>query len=66
MEEEIQKTKYGETQEVVDQVYKWVHDSSVDHKGNIPLRASTGAWKASLFIIGKAFTEPFTFAFSTK
>jgi peptide/histidine transporter 3/4 len=32
---------------------KWVHDSSVDHKGRVPLRASTGAWKASLFIIGK-------------
>ncbi|KAM7266020.1 hypothetical protein ACFE04_003703 [Oxalis oulophora] len=30
---------------------KWVYDSSVDHKGRIPLRASTGAWKASLFII---------------
>lgn len=32
---------------------KWVHDSSVDHKGRIPLRASTGSWKAALFIIGK-------------
>ena len=31
---------------------KWVYDSSVDHKGKIPLRASTGVWKASLFIIG--------------
>ncbi|GFQ04812.1 protein nrt1/ ptr family 5.6 [Phtheirospermum japonicum] len=31
---------------------KWVKDSSVDHKGRVPLRASTGAWKASLFIIG--------------
>ncbi|PPR86506.1 hypothetical protein GOBAR_AA34188 [Gossypium barbadense] len=30
---------------------KWVYDSSVDHKGRLPLRASTGAWKASLFII---------------
>ena len=32
---------------------KWVYDSSVDHKGRVPLRASTGVWKASLFIIGK-------------
>lgn len=32
---------------------KWVHDSSVDHKGRVPLRASTGSWKASFFIIGK-------------
>lgn len=31
---------------------KWVYDSSLDYKGRIPLRASTGAWKASLFIIG--------------
>jgi len=34
---------------------KWVHDSSVDHKGRLPLRASTGSWKAALFIIGKDF-----------
>lgn len=32
---------------------KWVYDSSVDHKGRVPLRASTGVWKATLFIIGK-------------
>lgn len=32
----------------------WVHDSSVDHKGRVPLRASTGVWKASLFIISKS------------
>lgn len=32
---------------------KWVYDSCVDHKGRIPVRASTGAWKASVFIIGK-------------
>ena len=32
---------------------KWVHDSSVDYKGKVPLRASTGVWKASLFIISK-------------
>lgn len=32
---------------------KRVHDSSVDHKGKIPIRASTGVWKASLFIIDK-------------
>lgn len=29
-----------------------VHDSSVDYKGEVPLRSSTGAWKAALFIIG--------------
>ncbi|KAK8685442.1 hypothetical protein V6N13_041443 [Hibiscus sabdariffa] len=36
---------------------KWVYDSSFDHKGRIPLRASTGAWKASLFIIAIEFSE---------
>lgn len=32
-----------------------VYDSSVDHKGRVPLRASTGVWKASRFIIGKEY-----------
>ncbi|XP_077238881.1 protein NRT1/ PTR FAMILY 5.6-like [Tasmannia lanceolata] len=36
---------------------KWVYDSSIDHKGRIPLRASTGAWKAALFIIVIEFSE---------
>ncbi|GMI71276.1 hypothetical protein like AT2G37900 [Hibiscus trionum] len=36
---------------------KWVYDSSVDHKGRLPLRDSTGAWKASLFIIAIEFGE---------
>lgn len=36
---------------------KWVADSSVDYKGRVPLRASTGAWKASLFIIAIEFGE---------
>ncbi|KAK6126108.1 hypothetical protein DH2020_040222 [Rehmannia glutinosa] len=36
---------------------KWVCDSSVDYKGRVPLRASTGAWKASLFIIASEFSE---------
>ncbi|GAB4833879.1 hypothetical protein Ancab_032127 [Ancistrocladus abbreviatus] len=36
---------------------KWVCDSSVDYKGKIPLRATTGAWKAALFIIAIEFSE---------
>ncbi|KAL3622846.1 hypothetical protein CASFOL_033454 [Castilleja foliolosa] len=36
---------------------KWVNDSSVDYKGRVPLRASTGAWKSSLFIIATEFSE---------
>ncbi|XP_010691634.2 protein NRT1/ PTR FAMILY 5.6 [Beta vulgaris subsp. vulgaris] len=34
-----------------------VHDSSYDYKGRIPLRASTGSWKASFFIIAIEFSE---------
>ncbi|KAH7548163.1 hypothetical protein JRO89_XS14G0076300 [Xanthoceras sorbifolium] len=40
---------------------KWVHDSSVDHKGKVPTRASTGVWKASLFIITIEFSERLTY-----
>ncbi|XP_071720929.1 protein NRT1/ PTR FAMILY 5.6-like [Rutidosis leptorrhynchoides] len=36
---------------------KWVYDSSFDHRGKTPLRSSTGAWKASLFIIAIEFAE---------
>lgn len=36
---------------------KWVYDSSVDHKGRVPFRASTGVWKASFFIIGTTFNQ---------
>lgn len=31
-----------------------VHDSSIDYKGRVPLRASTGVWKASVFIMSKS------------
>ncbi|CAB4315031.1 unnamed protein product [Prunus armeniaca] len=36
---------------------RWVYDSSLDHKGNVPLRAQTGVWKASLFIVAIEFSE---------
>ncbi|XAR50893.1 hypothetical protein NMG60_11005350 [Bertholletia excelsa] len=45
----------GEAVEVAEE--KWVHDSSVDHKGRVPLRATTGVWKASLFIIAIEISE---------
>lgn len=32
---------------------KWVLDSSLDYKGGVYAQASTGVWKAYLFIIGK-------------
>ncbi|XP_068644852.1 protein NRT1/ PTR FAMILY 5.6-like [Aristolochia californica] len=34
-----------------------VYDSSVDYKGRIPRRDSTGVWKATLFIIAIEFAE---------
>lgn len=36
---------------------KWACDSSVDYRGKIPLRASTGVWRASIFIIAIEFSE---------
>ncbi|KAL6534321.1 hypothetical protein OROHE_013246 [Orobanche hederae] len=53
MESEQKKKQEAEVMEYE----KWVNDSSFDHKGKIPLRASTGAWKASLFIIVIEFSE---------
>ncbi|RWR81575.1 protein NRT1/ PTR FAMILY 5.6 [Cinnamomum micranthum f. kanehirae] len=40
---------------------KWVYDSSLDYKGRVPLRASTGVWKASLFIIALELSERLSF-----
>jgi hypothetical protein len=51
MELEMEREKIGGRAESEED--KWVHDSSVDHKGRVPLRASTGVWKASSFIISK-------------
>lgn len=36
---------------------KWVYDGSFDYKGRVPLRASTGAWKASFFVIMVEISE---------
>ncbi|BAT85985.1 hypothetical protein VIGAN_04359300 [Vigna angularis var. angularis] len=49
MEQEMEKGKESEE--------KWVHDTSVDYKGRVPLRASTGVWKASLFVLAIEFSE---------
>uniref|UniRef100_A0A5B6ZH02 Uncharacterized protein n=1 Tax=Davidia involucrata TaxID=16924 RepID=A0A5B6ZH02_DAVIN len=54
MEQEMEKQNRGEER---DDEEKWVCDSSLDHKGKIPLRASTGVWKAALFIITIEFSE---------
>ncbi|KAK6231341.1 hypothetical protein SCA6_001414 [Theobroma cacao] len=52
----LEQRKGKEMRDVGDEE-KWVYDSSVDHKGRVPLRASTGVWKASLFIIAIEFSE---------
>ncbi|GFY82255.1 major facilitator superfamily protein [Actinidia rufa] len=51
----MEESKRGES--VVVDEEKWVYDSSLDHKGRVPLRATTGVWKASLFIIAIEFSE---------
>ncbi|KAF6161093.1 hypothetical protein GIB67_007734 [Kingdonia uniflora] len=56
MDRSLVKRNIHETDEA-DQEEKWVYDSSIDHKGRIPLRASTGVWKASLFIFAIEFSE---------
>uniref|UniRef100_A0A1J3HYW1 Protein NRT1/ PTR FAMILY 5.7 n=2 Tax=Noccaea caerulescens TaxID=107243 RepID=A0A1J3HYW1_NOCCA len=53
---EQNKTNTG-LQDSYDDQQKWVLDSSVDSKGDVPLRARTGAWKAALFIIAIEFSE---------
>ncbi|XP_055811668.1 protein NRT1/ PTR FAMILY 5.7-like [Solanum dulcamara] len=55
MNVKIDEIKRKETTEIDEQ--KWVYDSSVDYKGRIPLRASTGSWKASFLIIAIEFSE---------
>jgi hypothetical protein len=51
MELEMEREKRGGRAESDED--KWVHDSSVDDKGRLPLRASTGVWKASSFIVSE-------------
>lgn len=40
---------------------KLVFDSSLDYKGKFPVRASTGVWKASFFIIALELSERMSF-----
>ncbi|TMW85811.1 hypothetical protein EJD97_022447 [Solanum chilense] len=51
----MNEIKINKTTEIDEQ--KWVYDTSVDYKGRVPLRASTGGWKASFFIIAIEFSE---------
>jgi len=49
----MEKNKVDGNCEEINDEMKWVLDSSLDHRGRVPLRASTGSWKSSLFIIGE-------------
>ncbi|KAJ8570729.1 hypothetical protein K7X08_037701 [Anisodus acutangulus] len=53
---EMEQIKIAEESGEIDE-QKWVYDTSFDHKGRVPLRGSTGVWKASLFIIVIEFSE---------
>lgn len=55
--EQLENRKVGREAKESDEEEKRVHDSSVDYKGRVPLRSSTGVWKASLFIITIEFSE---------
>ncbi|XP_011036947.1 PREDICTED: protein NRT1/ PTR FAMILY 5.6-like [Populus euphratica] len=55
--EQPENRKVGREAKESDEEEKWVHDSSVDYKGRVPLRSSTGVWTASLFIITIEFSE---------
>jgi hypothetical protein len=59
MEQEKEKREESEQK-------KWVYDGSVDSKGRVPLRASTGVWIASFFVLGKISTCAFIIFFLMK
>ncbi|PIA54560.1 hypothetical protein AQUCO_00900847v1 [Aquilegia coerulea] len=61
MKQALNKTMTMSSQSVEVDEEKWVHDSSLDHHGRTPLRASTGVWKAALFIIAIEFSERLTY-----
>ncbi|RVW49266.1 Protein NRT1/ PTR family 5.6 [Vitis vinifera] len=57
MEQEMERRERGHGEEGEGGDEKWVHDSSVDYKGRVPPRASTGVWKAASFIITIELSE---------
>ncbi|XP_054798516.1 protein NRT1/ PTR FAMILY 5.6-like isoform X1 [Prosopis cineraria] len=59
MEQEMDRTKRSTREETDPE--KWVLDASVDHRGRFPLRASTGVWKATPFVLTIEFSERVSF-----
>ncbi|KAI5407512.1 hypothetical protein KIW84_053678 [Lathyrus oleraceus] len=49
--DQVKENRKQDTREEENEQEKWVHDGSVDFKGKVPLRASTGVWIASLFVL---------------
>ncbi|XP_028776224.1 protein NRT1/ PTR FAMILY 5.6-like [Neltuma alba] len=59
MEQEMDHAKRSTREETDEE--KWVHDASVDYRGRLPLRASTGVWKAIPFVLTIEFSERVSF-----
>jgi len=64
MEQDTEKRKGDRSEKCNEE--KWVYDGSLDYKGRVPLRASTGAWKASIFVISKISLVYFMFVATLK
>ncbi|KAI5407508.1 protein NRT1/ PTR FAMILY 5.6 [Lathyrus oleraceus] len=60
MDQEKEKRKQSSREEKSEQE-KFVYDGSVDYKGQVPRRASTGVWIASLFVLTIEFSERVSF-----
>ncbi|XP_058756462.1 protein NRT1/ PTR FAMILY 5.7-like [Vicia villosa] len=62
MDQEIEKrNKQSSRKEEESEQEKFVYDGSVDYKGKVPVRASTGVWIASLFVLTIEFSERVSF-----
>ncbi|KAI5407511.1 protein NRT1/ PTR FAMILY 5.7 isoform X2 [Lathyrus oleraceus] len=59
--DQVKENRKQDTREEENEQEKWVHDGSVDFKGKVPLRASTGVWIASLFVLTIEFSERVSF-----
>ncbi|KAF7831011.1 protein NRT1/ PTR FAMILY 5.6-like [Senna tora] len=62
MEQEMEKKMMKSTRSSEEtEQQKCVLDGSLDYRGRLPLRASTGVWKASLFVLTIEFSERVSF-----
>ncbi|XP_058787559.1 protein NRT1/ PTR FAMILY 5.6-like [Vicia villosa] len=62
MDQEIEKrNKQSSREKEESEQEKFVYDGSLDYKGKVPVRASTGVWIASLFVLTIEFSERVSF-----